>query len=255
MHWIKRFLADAFGAQLDGFRVAAALPLVFVAMAGCELAQHAVEMRIGFFASEASAKAVSLDGARMAFGWLKMLLVYVAGFYAIRYLVWRDAARAVRDVRGAALRYAPYLLYSLAVFALIVFAVRFVPAERVATFRMVVALTQLAIEPLLMLWVVSAATDGKVGGPIASARALGLYYLYALPLLVVARIPSGAAHTVLNRFAIGKPVPVAWAMLAVDALLVGLLVAVIPAIAVRVASVVGAKRPPAPPERIDLALA
>jgi hypothetical protein len=234
MTWLKRYFADLFGAYADGVRVAAALPWLFALVAGWEFAQHVVEVRIGFFDSREASKAVSLDGSRMALGWVKMLLVYVGGFLAIRCLVGRDGGGPIDAAGPAAARYAPYVLYSLALFALIVFAGRIVAPARVDLFRALVGLAQLLIEPLLMLWVVSAVTDGAVAGPAASARRTGVAYFYALPLFFVARLPIGIAHNLLNKQAMGRPHALVWTMLAVDALVVGLLVAIIPAISVRV---------------------
>src|SRR5438309_1088702 len=239
MTWLKRFFGDLFGAYRDGVRVALALPWLFALIAGWEFAQHVLEVRIGFFDSREAAKAVSLDGSRMALGWVKMLLVYVGGFFAIRHLVRRGGDGPVDAVGAAAVRYAPYVLYSLALFALIVFAVRIVPAARVDLFRGIVGLTQLLIEPWLMLWVVSSVTDGAISGPIVSARRTGLLYLYALPLFFLARLPIGIAHNLLTRLAIGRPHSLVWTMLAIDALVVGLLVAIIPAISVRVSRLNG----------------
>jgi hypothetical protein len=78
--WVKRFLADLFGAQIDGFRFARGMFWLFALMAVWEFGQHVIEVRIGFFDSAAASKAVAMDATRMALGWVKMILVYAGGF-------------------------------------------------------------------------------------------------------------------------------------------------------------------------------
>ncbi|MCP3733775.1 hypothetical protein M9979_02620 [Sphingomonas sp. RP10(2022)] len=236
MRAIRRFLADLFGAYADGARVVAGLPLLFGAIIAWEFAQHVVEYRIGFFDSKEIAKAVSLDPSRMALGWVKMILVYVGGFFAIRFLV-NGSARGVMTPRwGTMVRYLPYIAYALTIFALIFYARALVPAERVTAFRGTVGLIQIAVEPLLMLWIVSAATDGPVRTPWHSARRIGSGYVRALALFFIGRMPIGAAHQFLGTWAIGRATPLLWPMLVLDAVVVGLLIAIIPAIYVRVAA-------------------
>lgn len=242
MNAVRRFLADLFGAYADGVRTVRGLPLLFGAIIAWEFAQHAVEYRIGFFDSRAAAKAVSLDGSRMILGWIKMLLVYVGGFFAIRYLVLGRAA-AMRPRAGTMLRYLPYLAYALLLFALILYAGELVPPARVDTLRATVGLAQVAIEPLLMLWIVSAATDGPIGSPLQSARTTGWLYLWGLALFFIGRLPISLAHQFLGTYPIGKPAALLWPMLALDAVTVGLLIAIIPALSVRVARRVAEARP------------
>ena len=234
MRWVKRFFSDLVGAYADGFRFAAGLPLLFAAMVALEFGQHAIEFHIGFFDSEAAGRAVALDSSRMILGWIKMILVYVGGFFAIRYLVWGNRARALTVTREAIIRYMPYIAYSLVMFALVFYARSFVAEDRVMAFRSVFGLAQIAIEPLLMLWIVSAATGGVVRGPLESAKRTGWLYFWALGLFFIGRIPINAAHQLLNRYAVGQSPSVMWAMLALDALVVGLLIAIVPALYVRI---------------------
>lgn len=112
---------------------------------------------------------------------------------------------------------------------------RLSPQQRPQRPRTVVSLTQIAIEPLLMLWIVSAATDGAIRGPLRSARVTGWLYFWALALFFVGRLPVNAAHQLLNRYAMGKPDIMLWPMLVIDAVVVGLIISVIPALYVRIA--------------------
>lgn len=235
MSLLRRFFGDLIGAHLDGFRSMMGLPLLFAVLIVWEFAQHVIEVRIGFFDSREAAKAVANDPARMAFGWIKMISVYVGGFFVIRYLAAKNADAPLSPVGLALRRYAPYIAYSLGLFALVLYARGFVPATSVTTFRTIVSLAQIAVEPLLILWIVSAATDGTVRNPFRSVRVTGWLYFWALALFFVGRLPVNAAHQLLNRYAMGQPELLLWPMLVIDAVVVGLIIAVIPALYVRIA--------------------
>lgn len=211
------------------------MPLLFTVLIGWEFAQHVIEVRIGFFDSREAAKAVANDPSRMAFGWIKMISVYVGGFFVIRYLAAKNGNTPLAPVSLALRRYAPYIAYSLGLFALIFYARGFVPDTSVTTFRTIVSLAQIAVEPLLMLWIVSAATDGAVRNPLRSARVTGWLYFWALTLFFIGRLPANAAHQLLNRYAMGQPELILWPMLVIDAVVVGLIISVIPALYVRTA--------------------
>lgn len=233
---IRRFLADWVGSYRDGARVAMGLPWLFGGIILWEFAQHVIEYRIGFFDSRAAAKAVALDQGRMVLGWVKMILVYVGGFFAIRYCVAGGAPGVTRPRLATLRRYLPYIVYSLILFALIFYAGILVPEAGVQTFRGIVGIGQLLIEPLLMAWIVSAATDGPVRNPVQSARAIGWLYGRGLLLFFLVRTPIGALHQFLGTWGIGKSTALLWPMLALDAIVVGLLIAVIPAAYVRIAT-------------------
>ncbi len=234
MPWLRRFFSDLIGAHLDGVRAMIGLPLLFAVLIGWEFAQHVVEVGIGFFDSREAAKAVANDPSRMVFGWVKMISVYVGGFLVIRYLA-RKNGDAPAPLGTAIRRYAPYIAYSLGLFALIFYAPSLTQESSVMAFRTAVGLTQMLVEPLLMLWIVSAATDGAIRNPVRSARLTGWLYFYAFALFFVGRIPVNAAHQLLNRYAMGQPGSILWPMLVLDAVVVGLIIAVIPALYVRVA--------------------
>lgn len=235
MKWLKHFGTDLVGAHLDGARTLYALRWMFGAIILWEFAQHVVEYRIGMFENVETARAVSMDSSRMMLGWIKMLSVYVGGFFVLRYLGTVRANRAVSAPGIAFLRYLPYLIYSLILFGALFYARQYLAEDKVVPVQATIGLGQVFIEPMLMAWIVSSATDGAVPNPIASARRTGLLYLYALPLFFVGRLPINILHQMLNRYAVGREPILLWPMLVVDAVVVGLIVAIIPAISVRVA--------------------
>lgn len=242
MHWIRRFSADLAGSYLDSLRAIKALPWLFAAIILWEFAQHVVEVRIGMFTNEETARAVSQDGARMVFGWVKMISIYVGAFFVIRHFAGTRDGRQLAPLGPAAKRFAPYLVYSLILFAAVFYTRDFAAEDQVDMVRAVLGLGQVLIEPLLMAWVVAAATDGRITGPIGSAKRTGLLYFLALPLFLLIRTPVSLLHQNLNQWAIGKQSPELWSLLAIDSLVVGLIVAITPAAMVRVARWVELRR-------------
>ncbi|MCF8882655.1 hypothetical protein L5849_08085 [Erythrobacter sp. SN021] len=235
MQWIRRFFTDLAGSYIDSLRAIRALPWLFAAIILWEFAQHVVEVRIGMFADEETARAVSQDGTRMAFGWVKMISIYIGAFFVIRHFAGTRDGRQLAPLGIAAKRFAPYLVYSLVLFAAVFYTRSFVAEENVFTVRAVVGLGQVLIEPLLMAWIVASATDGRIAGPIGSAKCTGLLYFLALPLFLLARTPVSLLHQHLNEWAMGKQGAALWTPLAIDSVVVGLIVAITPAAMVRVA--------------------
>ena len=235
MQWARRFFADLAGSYLDSLHALKALPWLFAAIIAWEFAQHVVEVRIGMFANEEAARAVSQDGTRMVFGWLKMLSIYIGAFFVVRHFAGNRDGRPLAPTATAARRFAPYVVYSLFMFAAIFYAHNFVSEDRVDTLRTIVGLSQVLIEPLMMAWVVAAASDNRISGPLASARQTGWLYLLALPFYLLTRVPVSLLHQELNQRAIGTQGTELWSILVVDSVVVGVIVAITPAAMVRVA--------------------
>lgn len=105
-----------------------------------------------------------------------------------------------------------------------------------------IELGQQLLEPALCLWFVSAALGDDRFGPVSSAFATLWLYVWALPLIFLARIPFNAAHQLLNTHAAGKSGRLLWAMLALDAVVVVALVTVMAAAQVRVAAFIAERR-------------
>lgn len=245
---IKAFFSNWVGAFRDGVAVARALPPLVVLMAGIEFAQHAVELHLGFFSADAAVrKAASLQPLRMAFGWPKMLTLYGVGFVAMRWLVTRDRRLALRPSGVALRRYAFVVLFQLVPAAVIIYAEPIVTAlslqaDRVEALRVVFGLAQQLLEPALLLWFVNAAMGTDAYGPVASMRETRWLYIWTLLAIFATRVPPSLLHNALNRWPAGQAVTVQWMMLASDALVVGLLALVVPAIQVRGARFVAARR-------------
>ncbi len=243
---IKAFFSNWAGAFRDSWGAARALPILLVLMIGIEGAQHVVELQLGFFSPDAAVrKAASLLPVRMAFGWPKMLILYAVGFVAMRWFVTRDARAALRPPGIALRRYLGVVLFQLIPAAGTIYAEPIAAAlgrGPEATIRAVCGLGQLLLEPLLLLWFVAAAMGATGYGPIASARAVRWYYLWAFLLMFATRIPVAGLHRGFNQWAAGRPLAQQAALLACDALVVGTLALVLPAIQVRIARYIAERR-------------
>lgn len=111
---IKAFFVNWIGAFRDVGRISKAVPLLIVVMAGIEYAQHVVELHLGFFSSDAAVrKAAAMQPLRMAFGWPKMLTLWVVGFLATRYFVTSDVRTALHPSGLALQRYFGVIVFQL----------------------------------------------------------------------------------------------------------------------------------------------
>lgn len=97
-------------------------------------------------------------------------------------------------------------------------------------------------EPLLLLWIVNAAMGTEAHGPAAAARTTGWLYFCALLLLFVTRVPVAQLHARLYIWLAGQALALQWAMFVLDALVVGALTVVVPAIQVRIARLIADRR-------------
>ncbi len=242
--WLTNWL----GALHDGWRAAIALAFVSLSLVAIEFAQHVVEMSLGFFSTDMEVrKAASTEPLRMAFGWPKMAMVWILGFFAVRWLVLGEARAALRPSFAALRQYAWVVLFQLIPVLAIIYAEPITAMlgwgqGAVLPFRALFGLGQQLIEPALCLWIVSAALGSNSHGPIASAKATRWLYLWALPLLFLSRLPFNVLHQFLNRWPVGKEPASQWLLLAVDSLLVVALVTVAAAAQVRVARYVSTSR-------------
>ena len=101
---------------------------------------------------------------------------------------------------------------------------------------------QQLLEPFLTLWYVNAAMGTRGVGPWRSARTTGWVYPWSLLLMFVARFPFGAAHQLLNRWPAGKGASLLWPALVLDAVIVGVMVALLAAVQVRIARFIADRR-------------
>ena len=190
-----------------------ACPLLTMVPEVFEILQHVVEVKIGLYASVAAAKALEHDPWRMGFGLLKVAALTVPTYWIVRFLAWRDPARAACPV---------VLVVQLASAALQLFVL---PRDGWALLVEFIVLQILAV--LLHPWFVAAALGNPAIGPQRSVAIMARQTLWSFVFMLVAILPLMIPHYVLGALAILGPKPFLWPVLVLDSLLVGWLSAVI----------------------------
>lgn len=215
------------------WRFALACPLLFAVPVVAELVQHAAELHIGMYDGFKQAEAIESHPLRMAAGFIKSLSLILPGYWFLRYLGHGGDGRAARTWEPRAVRlWVPVLLW--ATFWLFVglwggAPFRAMGMGKTATFQLGFAafLALTVLEIYLSCW--------KAGAPLGNGalsfrRSIGLvrgHFWWSLGLFVLAFLPLMVVHYALGLGAIGRPVPIAVAMLAADAVVVGFLALVL----------------------------
>lgn len=210
-------------------RYALLCPLLFLVPVAVEMVQHAVEIRAGMYVDIAGLKAAEGDVLRLIVGHVKVIALFVTGYWAARFLVFGDDPVAARRIDPVAVRlFVPVMVWSL--FWLIV--VQDVPliadaagiSGNVAAWVLILSLiVSLLFEPLLSAWKTAAAAGNPAIGFVRSIRLMRGVYLYAVILSLLAMLPLMVAHYALALVAVGKAPGIVWAIMALDSLLVGYL--------------------------------
>lgn len=239
---INRFLRTLWEAQADGPRVILGLPGIFGTMILLYFAQRGIAYHMGLFDTRATSGALTPHEWVTVLGWLDLAIIEVGRFFAIRYLMLGEARAALRPSVTVALRYLPYFAYTLSMLAVIFYADRIVADAWAGTLRATTGMAILVIEPLLMPWAVSAATDGPIRHPGQSAWVVGRWYPWALALFFLGRLPIMALHDDVSGWPEGQEPWIAWAGLAAESVSVGLMATIIPALSVRTVAQLGTGR-------------
>lgn len=210
-------------------RYALLCPLLFLVPVAVEMVQHAVEIRAGMYVDIAGLKAAEGDALRLIVGHVKVIALFLTGYWAARFLVFGDDPVAARRIDPVAVRlFVPVMVWSL--FWLIL--VQDVPliadaagiSGNVAAWVLILSLiVSLLFEPLLSAWKTAAAAGNPAIGFVRSIRLMRGVYLYAVILSLLAMLPLMVAHYALALVAVGKAPAVVWAVMALDSLLVGYL--------------------------------
>lgn len=229
-------------------RFVIALPLIAALVIAVEAVQHVVEWRIGMFASTDAAEALGAHPARMGFGYVKVAILFLVSFWVLRFLGFDgDARRAVAPDRTAYRLFAIVLLFEAAMLLVQersgVWLAELVPPGAALLFA---ALAAMLVAMFLELYLAAWKTGAALGNPrltiFASARAMHGRIWWSFGFTLAMMIPLMIVHYALNGFAIGRAPALAWAMLAVDSLLVGYLAALLPAAVFVVAARAAARK-------------
>jgi len=242
------------GAYGGAWRFALACPLLFAVPVAVEFIQHVIEMRIGMYDSIAAAQAVEANGARLGWGVVKTLALFLAGYWVARFLVLPGGAADARRFDPVAARlFAWVLLFGLAVTLVSLWGGDAMHAAGLGAYTMAAgvafSLASFVLTILLAPWKIGAALGNAELGFVRSIGLVGWGVWWGLILAILALLPLMIVHYAFAFLAMGAPQPAAWAILAVDSLLVGYLAAVIVAIdlaiARRAVEAVGARLVPA----------
>jgi len=230
----------AYGDVYAGaWRYALACPLLFAVPVVVEFIQHVIEMRIGMYDSIAAAQAVEANGARLGWGVVKTLSLSLAGYWVARFLLLRGAADARRLDPVAVRLFAWVMLFGLAWTLVSLWggdAMRLVGlGEQAMAISVALGLVGFILSILLAPWKIGAAIGNAEMGFVRSIGLVGWGIWWGLILAVLAILPPMIVHYLFAFLAIGAQPAAAWAVLAVDSVLVGYLGAIIVAIDVAIA--------------------
>ncbi|MCX8475578.1 MAG: hypothetical protein MT490_07235 [Sphingomonas sp.] len=205
-----------------GFAIFLLAPVIIALVAIPEFVQHVVEIRIGMFEGIERARALANDPTRWAFGSFKLAGLLIAMLAAARF--WGARTRGERWWNLCDVAWIQLIVAS----ALFLFQPTFVDALRgrgpKALYWIVYILLSIAALPLL--FPILGALSGDRRYSLVQSYLRGWRWLPLLALLLVAAwLPAMAAHYGLNYAARGLPMPLVWALMVLDSLVVGLLAA------------------------------
>ena len=197
------------------FVLAPLIPLIAILP---EFAQHIVEIKLGMFASKAAFGALAMDPTRWAFGYAKIAGLVLAMFAAARY--WGGVRERWWDLRTVAWK--PFLI-ALAGNAALAIAM-FVVGGRLSTTAKSAfdALATIATLPFLVWLIGPLLGDATMTLRRAYTGGWGRLLLIAM-LAAAAFWPASVLHQWDHRWAFGAPLPMVWALMTWDAVLIGLL--------------------------------
>ena len=228
------------GVYSGVWRYALACPLLFAVPVVVEFIQHVIEMRIGMYDSIAAAQAVEANGARLGWGVVKTLSLGLAGYWVARFLLLRDGAAEARRLDPVAVRlFAWVLLFGLALTVLTLWggdAMHILGlGAHTMTAGIAFALFGFILSILLAPWKVGAALGNAEMGFVRAIGLVGWGVWWGIIFSLLAILPPLVLHYAFAFLAIGAAPGTAWAILAVDSLLVGYLAAILVAVDVAIA--------------------
>lgn len=245
-----RALADTY--RLGGRALVRAPALVAFAVVP-EFVQHIVEIRLGMFHSIAQARAFADSATRWNFGYVKL-----AGFALAILLVARFWATGASVRRALLIPPATLLrlLAAIAVFVMVGTGIgRLDPYVSLPAVHVLLSILSWVLQLGLIVWMVAILVeDRETTLAAAFTRRLPTAALL-LVLLAAAFAPAQALHGLDHHLALGRPEPLVWLLMIWDALVVGLLAALVGS-ALHVAHASGASwrgwgRSPAEREPLD----
>ena len=195
-------------------------PLVLALVVVPEFVQHIAEIQLGMFDGGAATSAAANAPLRWAIGYLKVAGVVLVFLAAARFWWSRRAGSAWYDLRTIA--------WKRFILGFVVFmGIPLLPllaAGRVSETAIQYASLALTIPLIPMLFVMLAGLFGDRETPMRDfwRRSWGWFLLTVL-LVVMAFAPAQWLHGMDHRWAMGAALPIVWALMTFDAIVVGLL--------------------------------
>ena len=211
----------------DAWRFLAALPFLGLAIIGVEGLQHFIEWQAGMYVSSAGAHHAEVDMGRMITGSLKVIWLNVVAFWVFRFVISGSPRQTLHPGGAALRRYAGVMIFMILLGAITLWPPVLAPAgaarRAVGIAGLMLQLVLLPLGAALTPWVVGAALGDLQANPLSALKRAWGSIWWAIGLSLATELPLMAAHYGLGLGAIGKPGPVAAAMLVADAVLVGFL--------------------------------
>lgn len=217
----KRLYADARAFAL-------ALPILFSIPILIEFAQHVVEIDLGLYRHGLGALA-AMDTRRLTLGFAKTLALILPGYWFVRYMAAnRDPAYAKAIQRPAATLFGiQFALKALAQWWALFgppLALLIGVSGRAGDYlTLTVGIITTVVGVYLTAWFVAWPLGNAKIGPLKSIAVMAGSFWRTIAYTLIGAAPLMALHYALGYGAIGQPVPLVWVMMAVDALVVGML--------------------------------
>lgn len=219
---VRGFFADLAQAIAEVYRkggsMPLAAPLIFGLIVVAEFAQHVAEIQLGMFRSTAEFRSHAFHPLRMGFGGVKVAALVIVMLASARFW-WCD-----RSVNRTFLMPPPDL--GRVVLGMALIFLMGLPAEWIEAgpgFKIPVVVISWTLSFLLLAYLIGAVL-GDRSMTLGRAVRQGWRFLPVLTvLLVAAYVPAFALHMGTHKLAIGAAPALVWALMTVDALVVGLL--------------------------------
>ena len=216
-------------AYADSARIIIALPWLFALPTVAELIQHVIEYRSGMYDSVAAMQAAGDDPARMGFGQVKILTLILLLYWVSRWQAFRGSKEgSVLGDRRSALLFLGVVLFATAIGLVQQFGGTFLSPilgndNLLLTIGFAFFLLSLALDIYLSAWKVGSALGNPRLTIPASFRIVQGSFWWSLAFYVLMIVPLMVVHYALAVVALGRPDPVLWAVLTLDAFIVGYL--------------------------------
>ena len=189
-----------------------------------EFVQHIVEITMGMFDSRATAHVLAQSPLRWAFGYVKLAGFLLAMIFTAR--LWAMEGSVSRAVRIAPLALGLIIL-SIAVFMFVGFGIQIAGRAIGPRAEALALIVSGVLQLMVIVWVVGQVIEdhtvtlwGSLTSYVPTAGVMSI-------LLFAAFAPSQALHGLDHKLAMEQPRAIVWALMTFDALVVGLLAALV----------------------------